>query len=170
MCRACVCLLRRLPVAKFGQRKAAVTHLCTFDRLSAWRNREGQWWEVAIVGGRCHGEGVFGVCFEGDLFYCSTYVGIVFRSLIFKTSNFNPSTSKFIVITTSTMLRQLKFRYKDSVRDPQTLQPLKSWASQLSLHVLLVWGVTQTSLLIKMCQSWGFELRYDVWLNHQKNR
>ena len=29
--RVCVCLLRRLPVAKFGQQKAAVTHLCTFD-------------------------------------------------------------------------------------------------------------------------------------------
>ena len=51
--------------------------------------------------------------------YCSTYVGIVFRSLIFETSNFNPSTLKFIVITTSMMLRQLIFGYKDSVHDPQ---------------------------------------------------
>ena len=32
MRRACVCLLRRLPVAKFGRQKVAVTHLCTFDR------------------------------------------------------------------------------------------------------------------------------------------
>jgi hypothetical protein len=58
--------------------------------------------------------------------YCSTYVGIVFRSLIFETSNFNQSTSKFIVITTSRMLRQLMFCYEDSVRNPQTLQPLES--------------------------------------------
>ncbi len=35
--------------------------------------------------------------------YRSTYVGIVFRSLIFVTSNFNPSTSKSRVITTSTL-------------------------------------------------------------------
>ena len=27
-----VCLLRRLPAAKFGRQKVAVTHLCTFDR------------------------------------------------------------------------------------------------------------------------------------------
>ena len=29
--RVCVCLLRRLPLADFGQRKVAVTHTCTFD-------------------------------------------------------------------------------------------------------------------------------------------
>ncbi len=61
-----------------------------------------------------------------EVIYRSTYVGIVFRSLIFETSNFNPSTSKFIVITSSKMLRQLIFRYEDSVRDPQTLVPLES--------------------------------------------
>ncbi len=49
--------------------------------------------------------------------YCSTYLGIVFRSLMFETSIFNPRTSKFIVITTSTMLHQLIFCYEDSVRD-----------------------------------------------------
>jgi hypothetical protein len=32
MRRACVCLLRRLPVAEFGRRKVVVTHLCTYDR------------------------------------------------------------------------------------------------------------------------------------------
>jgi hypothetical protein len=53
--------------------------------------------------------------------YRSTYVGIVFRFLIFETSKFNPSTSRFILITTSTMLCQLIFCYEDSVRDPQTL-------------------------------------------------
>ena len=39
--------------------------------------------------------------------YRSTYVGIVFRSLIFETSKFHPSTSKFIVITTSTYLNDV---------------------------------------------------------------
>jgi len=29
--RVCVCLLRRLPLANFGQRKVAVTHPCIFD-------------------------------------------------------------------------------------------------------------------------------------------
>jgi hypothetical protein len=58
--------------------------------------------------------------------YRSTYVGIVFRSLIFETSNFNPGTSKFIVITTSMMLRQLIFHYENSVRNPQTIKPLES--------------------------------------------
>ncbi len=53
--------------------------------------------------------------------YRSTYVGIVFGSLIFETSKFNPSTSKSRVITTSTLLGQLIFRYEDSVCDPQTL-------------------------------------------------
>ena len=53
--------------------------------------------------------------------YRTTYLGIVFRSLIFELSNFNPSTSKSRVITTSTLFRQLIFCYEDSVRDPQTL-------------------------------------------------
>jgi hypothetical protein len=53
--------------------------------------------------------------------YRSTYVGIVVRSLIFETSKFHLSTSKFIVTTTSTILRQLIFCYEDSVRDTQTL-------------------------------------------------
>ncbi len=63
---------------------------------------------------------------DSKVIYCSTYVRIVFRSLIFETSNVNTSTSKFIVITTSTMLRQLIFRYEDSVRDSQTLKLLES--------------------------------------------
>ena len=48
------------------------------------------------------------------------------------------------------MLRQLIFCYEDSVHDPQT-----HWkAENLSFHnVLLVWGVTLTSLLIKKRQS-----------------
>jgi hypothetical protein len=58
--------------------------------------------------------------------YRTTYVGIVFRSLIFETSKFPPSTSKSRVNTTSTLLRQLILRYEDSVRDPQTLVSLES--------------------------------------------
>jgi hypothetical protein len=83
--------------------------------------------------------------------YRSTYIGIVFGSLIFETSKLNPSTSKSSVITTSTLLRQLIFRYEDSVRNPQ---PYNRWkAENLSfLHVLLVWGITLTSLLIKKHQ------------------
>ena len=69
------------------------------------------------------------------------------------------STSKILVITTSTMLRQLIFHYEDSVQDPQTLVPLESWDSQLSLNILLDWGFGSTSLLTKTRQSWGFELR-----------
>ena len=36
------------------------------------------------------------------------------------------------------------------------------------LHVLLVWGVTLTNLLIKKHQSWAFVLRYYFLRNHQK--
>jgi hypothetical protein len=45
-----------------------------------------------------------------------------------------------------------------------TPRPYDRWkAENLSfLHVLLVWGVTVTSLLIKKRQSWGFELRYNI--------
>ncbi len=53
--------------------------------------------------------------------YRTTYVGIVFRSLILGTSKFHPNTSKSRVITTSTLLRQLIFCFEDSVRGPQTL-------------------------------------------------
>ena len=60
------------------------------------------------------------------MIYRSTYVGIVFRSLIFEEAIFLTSTSKSRVNTTSTLLRQLILRYEDSVRDPPTLIPLES--------------------------------------------
>jgi hypothetical protein len=51
-----------------------------------------------------------------------------------------------------------------------TPRPWYRWkAEDLSfLHVLLVWGVTVTSLLIKKRQSWAFVLRYYFWGNRQK--
>ncbi len=74
--------------------------------------------------------------------YCSTYVGIVFRSLIFETSIFYPSTSKSRVITTSIILRQLITRYEDSVHDPQTLVRWIAFDSQLSQCVISLEGHT----------------------------
>ncbi len=109
MRRVYVCLLRRLPVAEFGQRKVAVTHLCTFDR--GFRMVEQL---RTVMGGRLSpvAEAIVRGYLECVLkvIYRSTYVGIVFRFLNFETSNLCPSTSKFIVITTSMMLRQLIFR------------------------------------------------------------
>jgi hypothetical protein len=71
---------------------------------------------------------MLGLFSGGDLrvIYHSTYVGIVFRSLIFETSIFLTSTSKTRKNTTSTVLRQSILCYKDSVQDPQTLVPLES--------------------------------------------
>jgi len=56
----------------------------------------------------------------------STYVGIVFRSLIFRTSIFLMSTSKTIETTITTSVRYLIIHHEDSVRDPQTLVSLES--------------------------------------------
>jgi hypothetical protein len=84
--------------------------------------------------------------------YRSTYIGIVFRSLTFETSKFHPSTSKFIVITTSTMLRQLIFHHealsmqkktseleKDrtfpTLFPPKRVRKLRSWVLLSSVHV-----------------------------------
>ena len=67
MRRACVCLLRRLPVAKFGRQKVAVTHLCTFDHRFRMAEPGRTVMGGRIAGSGRHGEGVFGVCFEGDL-------------------------------------------------------------------------------------------------------
>jgi hypothetical protein len=108
--------------------------------ISAWRNRGGQWWEFASVGGRSHVGGDFWGCLR--VIYCSTYVGIVFRSLIFGTSIFLMSTSKTKTIeTTITMsVMYLIFNHEYSVRDPQTLVPLESWRSQLSSCVISLGG------------------------------
>ena len=62
--------------------------------------------------------------FSGGVYrviYHSTYIGIVFRSLIFETSIFLTNTFKIRESTTSTILRQPIFHYEDSVCDPQTL-------------------------------------------------
>ena len=108
--------------------------------VSAWRNRGGQWWEFVIVGGGSHVGGVFWGCLR--VIYCSTYVGSVFRSLIFGTAIFLMSTSKTIETTITTSMRYLIFHPEDSVRDPQTLVPLESWESQLSLCVISLGGHT----------------------------
>ncbi len=121
-CCVCFCRLRWLRVANYGRRKVAVTHLCqslcTFGRRFGRQNWGGQWWDDAIIGGRSHAGGVFLGCLR--VIYRSTYVGIVLWSLIFETSLFLTSTSKIRESTTSTILRQLIFRYEDSVCDPQT--------------------------------------------------
>ena len=46
--------------------------------VSTWQNQGGQWWEFAIIGGRSHVGGVLWGCLR--VIYCSTYVGIIFRS------------------------------------------------------------------------------------------
>jgi len=102
--------------------------------VSAWRNRGEQWWEFAIVGGGSHVGGIFWGCLR--LIYHSTYVGIVFRSLIFGTSIFLMSTSKTIETTFTTSVRYLIFHHENSVHNPQTLVPLESWRSQLSPCVI----------------------------------
>ena len=74
--------------------------------------------------------GCFLGVFEGDS--RSTYIGIVFRSLIFGTSIFLMSTSTTIETAITASVRYLIFHHEDSVRNPQTLLPLESWRSQLS--------------------------------------
>ena len=125
----CDCLLWRLPVANFGQLKVVVTHLCTFDHCFCMAE-PGRTWEVVIVGSRSHIGGVF----WGDwrVICCSTCIGIVFRSLFIETSIFLTSPSKIRESTTPIILRQLIFRYEDSVCNPQILVPLESQDSQLS--------------------------------------
>ena len=73
-------------------------------------------------------EAMLGVFFEGvsRVIYCSLYVGLSDVGHNFEEANFLTSTSKSRVITTSTILRQLKLCYEDSVRDPQTLVLLES--------------------------------------------
>ncbi len=106
--------------------------------VSAWRNRGGLWWEFAIVGGGSHVGGVFWG--YSRVIYCSTYVGIVFRSLIFETSIFLRSTSKTIETKITTSVRYLIFHNEDSVRNPQTLVPLESWRPQLFLCAISLGG------------------------------
>jgi hypothetical protein len=106
--------------------------------ISAWRNQGGQWWEFAIVGGGTHVGGIFWGYFRK--IYCITYVGIVFRSLIFETS-INQK-SKKLWISTSMSACHLLFHHEDSVCDPQTLVPSESWDSQLSPCVICVGGRT----------------------------
>jgi hypothetical protein len=66
--RVCVCLLRRLPLADFGQRKVVVTHPCTFD----CRFRMAEPGRTVIMGVRYRRQwkpslGCFLGVFEGDL-------------------------------------------------------------------------------------------------------
>ena len=58
--------------------------------------------------------------------YRRLYVGLSDVGQNFEEAVFLTSTLKSRVITTSTILRQLIFCYKDSARDPQTLVPLES--------------------------------------------
>ena len=53
--------------------------------------------------------------------YLRLYVGLSDVGQNFEEAIFLTSTSKSRVVTTSTFLRQVIFRYEDSVRDPQTL-------------------------------------------------
>jgi hypothetical protein len=73
-------------------------------------------------------EVMLGVVFEGGsrMIDCSLYVGLSGIRQNFKEAIFLPSTSKSRVITTSTILRQLKFHHEDSICDPQPLVPFKS--------------------------------------------
>jgi hypothetical protein len=70
--------------------------------------------------------GVFWGCFLGVLRVISTYVGILFRSLIFGTSIFLMSTSETIKTKIHTSVQYLIFHHEDSVRDPRTLVPVES--------------------------------------------
>ena len=150
----------------FGQRKVAVTHIpVPLTVASAWRNRGGQWWEFAIISGGSHVGSDFWGCLR--VIYCSTYVGIVFRSLIFGTSIFLMSTSETTETKITTSVRYLIFHHKDTVQDPRPWYQGKAEAPSF-LYVLLVWGVALTSLIIGKCQSWAFVLRYYFWQNRQK--
>jgi hypothetical protein len=73
-------------------------------------------------------EAMLALFFEGVLrvIYHSLYVGLSDVGHSFEEAIFLTSTSKSRVITTSTILRQLIFRYEDSVCDPQTLVLLES--------------------------------------------
>jgi hypothetical protein len=57
--------------------------------------------------------------------YCSLCVGLSVIGHNFEEAIFLTSTSKSRVIIISTILRQLIFRYEDSVHDPQTLVSLE---------------------------------------------
>jgi hypothetical protein len=83
-------------------------------------------------------EAMLGVFFEGVLrvIHCSLYIGLSDIGQNFEEAIFLTSTTKSRVITTSTILCQLIFHYKDSVRDPHTLVSLESWRSQLSPCVI----------------------------------
>ena len=102
--------------------------------IYAWRNWGGQWWEFTILGGGSHVGGVFWACLR--VIYRVTYVGIVFRSLIFGTSIFFISTYKTKETTITMSVQYLIFHHEDSVRIPQTLVPSESWRSQLSPCVI----------------------------------
>ena len=79
-----VCLLWQLPVAKFGWQKVLVTHLCTFDchfRMADLGEGSDGRLLLSVA------EAMLGV-FSGGVsrvIYRRTYLGIVFRSLIFET-------------------------------------------------------------------------------------
>ncbi len=110
-------------------------------------------------------DAMLGVCFR----WSSSYVGISIVGLILLEAIFFQRTSKVREITTSTLLRQLILWYEDSVRDPQTLIPLKSWDSPL-FYVSLVWGVKVTSLLTTFAQSYCFVLEYSFFADVKKER
>ena len=113
----CVCLLRRLPLADFGQRKVAVTYPCTFD--CRFRMAEPGRTVLGVRGGGSHVWGVFWGCLR--VIYRSTYVGFSDRSLNSETSIFLMSTSETIETKITTSVRYLIFHQEDSVRNPQTL-------------------------------------------------
>ncbi len=71
---------------------------------------------------------MLGVFFEGVLrvIYPSLYVGLSDNGHNFKEAIFLASTSKYSVITTSTILRQIILCYEDSVHHPQNLVSLES--------------------------------------------
>jgi len=71
---------------------------------------------------------MFGV-FSGGVsrvIYSRLYVGLSDVGQNFEEAIFLTSTSKSRVITSSTIFRQVIFRYEVSVRNPQTLVPLES--------------------------------------------
>ena len=76
------------------------------------------------MGGGSHVGGVFWGCLK--VINPSTYIGIVFRSLIFGTSIFLMSTYETIQTKIHTSVRYLIFHHEDSFRDLQTLVPVES--------------------------------------------
>ncbi len=161
---ACVCWLCRLLAADFAQEKISATHPCTFG----CRFRLAEPGRIAI-----------GCCYCLRLKPClGRFCGCFYHSRTLDLLAIH------LFLERQSFWFGFWFRGKtqpqpfctDAYFDKKTLsttpRPLYRWKAEIIsfLRVLLVWGVKLTSLLNKMCQSWGYVLKYAFWWNRQKER